>query len=418
MPSQFFRPRRLSLFCAFAAIAAAAGCLSVQKKVNEEEGRQHQAWEKRQAPARAAKIDLTWDDALRRLRTGNEKLRAADVDCLRAAESLRQAQRSLIPLINLQTGYNRPLSGNGGIDPFTFASSVFFDVPGMVGYQLRIEAARLVVLRADLGRELLWREQVIELYRRFLACAELSDELAAIAKAPADLSLPASLKNALAQKRQADDDALAAAGEKLRELLGDSELNFRCAKPSLPDPGYADARTRPDPARLARLTLRLSAVELVGLEARRLGLILEGWPELSVYVSNPVVYRYSGENDAFWSTRDVFAGANLNWSLDTRGRRAGQKRVLAAESSLRRRALEQEAARSAARLKAALDTLAETDANLARLPESGPTTTIDSALKAERLSLSARRRECQLALWFFDDERWPGVPPLHEPAAP
>lgn len=418
MPSLHFRHGRLRLLCALAAAASVAGCLSAGKKLGEEEKHQQAAWEKRQAATRPQSVRLTWDAALLRLRSGNEKLRAADLDCLRAAESLRQAQRSLIPLLSLQTGYNRPLSGTSGIDPFTFASSVFFDVPGMVGYRLRIEAARLVVLRAELGRELFWREQVVELYRRFRDCADREDELDAIAKAAADPALPPTLRAELEQRRLNAASDLDRAAAKLRDLVGDNDLAFRCAAESLPALGYDNARVRPDPSSMARLTLRLSAVELVGLEARRLGLILEGWPELSVYVSNPVVYRYSGDNNSFWSTHDVFAGANVNWSLDTRGRRAGQKRIQAAEAALRRRALEQEASRASSRIRSAFDTLAATDADLASLPDNAPSSAVTSALAARRLALLDQRRECQLALWFFDDERWPGVPPLHEPAAP
>ena len=419
MPAKLFRSDHLLLLCAILAAASVAGCLSVDKKLNEEEQRQSASWGKQlTASQNKAAVELTWEHALQQLRTGNEKIRAADLDYLRARESLRQTQRSLIPLINLQTGYNRPISGSGGSDPFTCASSVFFDVPGMVGYQLRLEAARLVVLRAELARELIWREQVLELYRHFLACADSEDELSTIAKSWDTPGLPAPWRAALAQKRETASAELARASEKLREQVGDNNLSFRCAKSSLPVLAYEDPKDRPNPAAMARLTLRLSAVELVGLEARRLGLILEAWPELSVYVSNPMVYRYSSENDSFWSSHDVFAGANLNWSIDTRGRRAGQKRIQAAEAALRRQALEQEASRSAARIKAALDSLDESDRALGSLPAPTPSSTINTALNAKRSALRQQRRECQLALWFFDDERWPGIPPLREPAAP
>ena len=414
------RPRVVAMtVSATAALAGLTGCISVERELVREETQRIAAWEKRHAatPAPAARLALTWDDALARLRTGNDKLRATELEALRAAENLRQVRRSLIPLLNLQTGYNRALAGDTAIDPFTFAGSVLFDIPGMVIYQVRRDAAQLAVVRSGLARELAWREQTVELYRAFLENAQLAAALSQLdAATPSSATAPATLRTALAQRRRAASAALAESDERLGRLIGAPADSFASVESSLPALGYATAAERPAPGALARLPLRLAAIELVALRARELGVELQNWPELNVYVSSPSVYRHTAGEGAFWSTQDVFAGANAYWTLDTRGRRAGEKRLLAAETALRREILERESAALSRRLERALSALAATDTQLAALPATTGAASLDAAVATRRAELAAERREWQLVLWFFDDPRWPQPPLPNAPA--
>lgn len=399
-------------------LAGLSGCLSVQRELAVEERQQIAAWEKRHAaaPAPAPRIALTWDDAVARLRVGNDKLRAADLENLRATENLRQVRRSLIPLLNVQAGYNRALAGDSSIDPFTFAGSVLFDIPGMVNYKVRFEAAQLAVVRSGLGRELAWREQTVELYRAFVENAQLAADAARLdSAASGSTTAPAALRTALAQRRLAAATALTESDEKLGRLIGDPAGAFASVESSLPALGYATTTERPAAGALARLPLRLAAIELVALRARELGVELQNWPELNIYVSSPAVYRHTAGEGAFWSTRDIFAGANAYWTLDTRGRRASEKRVLAAEAAFRREALERESAALSRRIERALTALADTDAQLAALPAPIGAAALDASVAARRAALVAERREWQLVLWFFDDTRWPQPPPTSAP---
>jgi hypothetical protein len=154
----------------------------------------------------------------------------------------------------------------------------------------------------------------------------------------------------------------------------------------------------------------------VALRARELGVNLQYWPEVSVYISTPALYRRSGGDDNFWSSRDLFIGSNVYWTLDTRGRNASQKRVIAAEAELRRNVLANESVRLSHRIEDALDALARTEERLAALPANAPSTSLTASLESNRAALVAERREWQLILWFFDDTRWSGVPPLVTPA--
>ncbi len=406
-------------------ITATTGCISVHRELAAEEQRRQVDWQQRHATAqlaRAAPLRLAWDDALVLLRRGNEKIRAVDLDCLRASENLQQVRRSLLPLLSLQGGYNQALTSGTGIDPFTFAASVFFDVPGMVGYRLRHEAAELVVIRSQLALEAVWREQTVELYRAFSHCAQLAGDRRNLARALAAATGPGSARfRTLLEHRLATlvgDEA--EASTKLSHLVGQPDVVFDCTAAGLPALAYEQPANRPAATAIARLPLRLAAVELVALRARELGVNLEYWPEFSVYVSNPSLYRRNDGQNTYWSSRDMFAGANAYLTLDTRGRIASQKRIVAAETRLRRETLEREAATLSHRIETALVALSDTDVQLAALPAAGstPSTLFQTAVAARRTTLLEERRDWQLVLWFFDDARWPGVPPLTPSPAP
>jgi hypothetical protein len=78
--------------------------------------------------------------------------------------------------------------------------------------------------------------------------------------------------------------------------------------------------------------------------------------------------------------------------------------------------LANESVRLSHRIEDALDALARTEKRLAALPANAPSTSLTAALESNRAALVAERREWQLILWFFDDTRWSGVPPLVTPA--
>lgn len=399
-------------------VAGFSGCLSVRREFAAETTRQHAAWSDLTSLSRArAPRTFTWEEALEQLRAANPKVRGAELELVRAREARDQVRRSLIPLVSLQTGYNRTLgeSTNAGFDPFYFAATVFFDVPGLMNFRTRSEAAVLTLTRAELARDAVWRGQVVALYRAASADAVLAQhareldraQTRARALAPAAPRAAAFARQRLtpAQTRLTTqrDDAQA----KLADLLGlpGTPIAFRG---DLPPPGYADAAARPAPQQLAALPLRLAALDLVALRARQLGVRLQAWPELNVSVSTPTLYRRAqGQND-YWSSHEVLVGANAFWTLDTQGRQASQSRILDAELALRRQVLTQEAHRVAAQLRTALDRLQATDAEFASVEAAlrHPPARVRGDLVARRDALAAERREWQTVLWFFDDSRW------------
>jgi hypothetical protein len=113
-----------------------------------------------------------------------------------------------------------------------------------------------------------------------------------------------------------------------------------------------------------------------------------------------------------WSPRQVFIGVDSFWTLDTQGRHASDRRLLDGEMSYRHEVLEQEAAATAAKLRTALDGLAQTDRELDSVERTLASS--DDSLRADLLdareTLISDRREWKLTLWFFDDTKWPENP--------
>lgn len=393
-----------------------AGCFSVKRELNKEQERGESDWASRhQRYKPGVEIQISWEDALVKMRRGNDKVRAADLDCLRAMENGKQVRRSWIPMLSAQAGYTQPLTNGTNIDPFNFATSLLFDVPSMVGYNLRYQTAELMRLRSTLAREAVWREQVVDLYRTFAKGAQLSRERNAIEEAIRQTNAPgaANFQAALERRRIAVAKSQAEVSERVGELLGAPGTVFRCAPEALPKLPHESPSKRPLATDLARLPLRLAALELVALRARELGANLQNWPELNIFVSTPTLFRRASGQDTFWSSRDAFVGGNVFWTLDTRGQRASQKRILKAEATLRREALEREATKLSNRIESALASLAETDGQLEALRKAAPLgteTALDHALGIRRNALLEERREWLLILWFFDDSLWSGIP--------
>jgi hypothetical protein len=421
-----------------AAVCLSAGCTSTASRLDEAAADRERTWSEslrsRSLPSASLPGEtLSWTRATELLATHNAKLLAADFEILRARENLRQIHRSVIPLINFQAGYNRALKdAQAGFEPFTFAANVFIDVPGVFSYRARLLAGELILRRAVLARELILREQTLELYRSFNAFTPLGQAAArsaALREIAAALAtdFPASplatdLARSAATQTRLSGRPEAIALEQLSQILGTPGTAYAPDVSTLPDLGYLDPARRPDPAQLARLQLRLAAVELVALRARALGARLQSFPDLNIYITSPGVYRYANNQQVAWSSEQIVIGANANWSLDTRGRRAGDRRLLAVETALRRTTLAAEDARNADQLRTALAELARIDREITRIDDASreldATALTDASrqplvanLSAQRNALDELRLEWSLVLWFFDDARWPAVDP-------
>lgn len=357
------------------------------------------------------------------LRSQNPKVRAADLELVRARENQRQVKRSLLPLLELQAGYNKVLTSGMRLDPFTFAANVLVDVPGMLSFSMRKESAELLVIRAELLREAVWREQVTELYKAFHKNADLAerekDLAAALENKPGDL--PSALYSSLEQQREGAAKARAEWSEKIGAALGIPGVPVTASFESFPELGYGSAAKRPSPEAMAKLAMQISAVELVAMRAREYGAKLENLPQTSVSISTPRLYQNSAGQGLLWSSRDFAAGANVAWTADIRGQRSGRRRILQEEHALRREALAQEAARLGNRIRLALHALEESDGQLRQIEEllrSNPDSGMSHRLRVKKRELEEERREWQVALWFLDDPRWPGIPPLREKKRP
>jgi hypothetical protein len=395
-----------------------AGCFSVRREWAAESERRSEQWRALTSqPVADAERLVTWSEALRRLRTSNPKVRAADLELKRAEEQRRQVRRSLLPVLQLQGSYQRLLTGGARMDPFTFATDVLLDVPGMVSYTMRRESTELLVVRAELMREAAWREQVTELYGNFHKAAalaqrerQLEDSLRMLPE-----SVPAVLRESLERQRGQLARSREECTEKVSTALGIPGTRVGASFDGFPSAGYAKPEDRPKPDQLARLPLQLAAVELVAIRAREMGAKLEDLPQMNVSVSTPRLYQNVSGQGALWSSQDFAAGANVLWTVDTRGQRTGRKRLLKEEHALRREALQQEAIRLNNRIQNALRALRESDERLRQVEATlaaNSDNVLSTQLLARKREIEEERLEWQVALWFLDDSRWPKIPSL------
>jgi hypothetical protein len=416
-------PWALSGLGAAALIAAGSGCMSATRELAREQTRREAHWKDLvSAPPPAEIPSLNWNTALDRLRHHNPKLGAADLDVRRAEEALSQVKKSLIPTANFQAGYNRVLGNSGGLtfEPFTFAATFLFDVPGLFNYRTRYEAAVLYLTRARLARETLWRTEVIELYRLHLENRDLSAEEHRLdetrrAQAQLALSSPRAAESVAGRLGAAQTQWSARRQDwqaRLGELLGMSGVPVTFSGAGLPALPYEAPASRPAPETLARLPMRIAALELVSLRARQLGIRLEQLPEVDLTVDSPTIYQSGSGQGSIWSAHEVLVGVNAFWTLDTQGRQRSESRLLTAELTFRREVLEQEAVAAAAKMRAALDGLARTDRSMAAVHRALPDSpdAWRSPLHEAGEALSATRRDWQCVLWFFDDAQWTGLP--------
>jgi hypothetical protein len=397
-----------------------SGCTSASEELSREQARQQAAWNVLVAPAvRNGPRTFTWGAALVEMRTHNTKVRAADLDVSRASEALQQVRRSLIPTASFEAGYERLFTSQSNLsfEPFTFAGTLFFDVPGLFNYRVRYEAAVLTLTHARIVRETVWRGQVIALYRAAMEGRDLQEQAARMARAEAALdslagTAPGTAGRVRGDLAQADKDLAKLQGEWLAhtgEILGLPGVAIALSDEGLPPLPYGPADGRPRAEQLAKLPLRLAALDLLALRARQLGITLQQWPEIDASVSSPSIYESGPGQGSFWSPRQVLAGVDALWSLDTQGRHASDKRLLEGETAYRREVLEQEAASSAAKLRAALDGLAQTDRKLELVEQAlaSPQAAFHPELLDARKTLMAERLDWRLTIWFFDDTQWP-----------
>lgn len=399
------------------------GCVHLATELDKQNAAVRTVWdEANHRRADSAVESLGWSDAVARLAAANPKILAAELDLVRAREAFAQVPRSLIPTLDLQAGYNRSLAAGSAatLNPFTFALNGFFDIPGVLNYHARYAAALLGVLHAELAHDLVLREQTVELARVFLDARRAAATEAQLARRrAATAALPAgTLPGEDGPPAGRPDPAAPAWQGRLGDLLARPGTRWQLADSPPPVPEYGRDGVWPEPAALAQLPLRLAAVELVALRARQLGLDLRAWPVMNVYVTSPAFFQSAAGQTSFWSSQDLFAGANLDWAFDTHGQRDSDRRVLDAEIAVEQQRMREEAARLADRLQTALDSLRHLDTEAAALAHQRAAIQANdpsnlallASVDARLPQLAAERREGDLVLWFFDDARWSALP--------
>lgn len=410
------------------------GCLSPQREIAHRLPAVEAHWQKdvaRQAARPERKVD--WPEALALLETNNLKLRAARVNITNAQELATQPFRELIPTINLRSGVTRSLKDipSTSFDDVTFNIDSFFNVPGVVNFDARLFAGRLAVVRARAAHQLARREQAIELYKLFLEAREKeeieielkSERLLADALGQADELAGQVMTREIESQQLVLTQSKESLQSRIGELLADPQYRWVLTTNALPDFSYENQPLPLDDTnRVARLQMKLVAIELVRAWAQIHGIKLQYWPELSIFVSGPSVYQRVNGESHFWSSADVMATANLFWNIDTRGYVAMQLRQTRREQELELARLRQDsqelidrllsAQRVASSLREQIQQLDRLISLLENVPQDLDLNSIlqaaesNRSLRFQRFKLRRDLAEVNSLFWFVDEQKW------------
>jgi hypothetical protein len=316
-----------------------------------------------------------------------------------AVENVRQVFKDLLPTLNFRSGVSESIRelSTIGLDDVTFSIDSFFNIPGVVNMSTRLFGARLALLRAQTVYELAVREQTLELYKTFLDAQE-HRELAAqleTEKAFAQAVQRADAISGDALMRDINGRVLAHEKEgeglqaKVSDLLGGREWRWNLITNGMPGFSY-DSAPLPlgDTNRVAQLQMRLVAIEIAGAWAREVGIKLQYWPEVNVFVTGPALYQRVNGVTRSWRPDEIVLRGDFFWRIDTRGYVSRQLKQARREQILQLNQIQQ-------------DSLALVDKLLSLLDLYRNLREQDRKLRREIAELNA-------LMWFVDEQKWYG----------
>lgn len=431
--TRFARPLAI-VTASVAILTALSGCLSPHKKVAQRLADVRGEWQTNVAhqvniPART----LDWESAVAALRENNLRLRRARVDITNAQESVRQIFKDLLPTLTLRAGVSQSI---GELDMTTWDDvfldvNSFFNIPGIVGLNTRLFAARLSLIRALTVYELAERDLTIELYKLMLSFREHQETRAALGAeqrfAEAVRSVDEVTGNVLLRETENRDLALIRESEGLQqragELFGNRGYRWVLMTNGAPGLNYeSDPLPIQDTNRIAQLQMRLVAIELVGAWARLTGIKLRYWPDLRFFASAPPVYTRRGGVERVFDPEEIRITADIFWRLDTRGQIARQLRQTRRDQELQIARIRQESLLLIDRLLAAQRIADDLQMEIAELNQLipivesvPPPADFAGIVKAAETRRSLRDQERRLRrelaelntlFWFVDEEKW------------
>jgi hypothetical protein len=168
--------------------------------------------------------------------------------------------------------------------------------------------------------------------------------------------------------------------------------------------------------------MRLVALELVGAWARIVGIKLQYWPEMRLFVSGPPVYTRGNGSDTFFDAEKIRFTADIFWTLDTRGQISRQLRQTRREQDLQIEQVRQQALALIARLLSAQKMVDDLRREITQLdqvipivegvPPAAEFTSIVKAAETRRSLRDQERRlrrelaELNTLFWFVDEQKW------------
>lgn len=434
------RPCQSKLLCALLLAALWVGCSAPSHKVLRQEDTLARQWQTNVAyQANLPERSLDWPAALAQLRAENLKLRQTRTELTNAQESVRQVFRDLVPTLNMHANISKRLVDIPTItaDDINFSADSLFNLPGLVSFNARLYTARLSLLRAAAAYALTEREQIIELYKVFWAFQEHGEQIrhlqneqqtARAFEAVDPFTSQVLLTSAEVRALGAEQES-ANLQQRTSDVLGSRQFKWVLLPHALPELPY-DINPLPldDTNRVARLQIRLAAIEYEGVRAQLAGMKLRYWPDLTIFVSGPPIYQRSFGRETFWDAEELRASADVFWWIDTRGYISRQIRMTERQRGLQEARLRQDSMALIRRLQVTQDLFRAT-AEQARdlenqllIMEAVPPAQNYAALEkyaveyqntADQLRRVRRElAELKTLFWFVDEAAWQDLSPL------
>ncbi len=378
-------------------------------------------------------VNLSWDDAVERMRLHNTKLKRAQLDIQRSRDNVSQVYWNLVPLLNLQLRANTRIQdiSSFGWDNFSFDINALINLPGLVNMQSSLFGARLSLLRSELARFLAEREQTIELYHAFRAYESLQQRLAFLEFSEQQASLwrnidpfqAARQREELRRLRRSLEHESDQLQQTLHRLIGLSPHWWQPQPDTLPQWDYLQQPlVLEDMRQTGFLQSLFLATELEGAAAHIRGIRLQYWPDLNITISGPPLYQTSNGKDKFWDAGEVQIFAATFWQLDTQGRIQRHLKQAEVETAIQEEELKLQSVEQARRLRHGQQLYQELTSELTNLDKdlqwlqellqagqgSDPVRNLQAiqTLSEERTQLQGRLDEIVTQFWFVDERRW------------
>jgi hypothetical protein len=421
----------VSLFCA-------SGCYSPAKKIELQDANLRLQWQTNlQNQANLREKVLDWPTAASIMLENNLKLIQARTDVTNAHEGVKQVFKDLIPNLTARSGVSKNLLDleNLSFDDVTFSADSFFNIPGVVSFGARWYAAKLYEFRSVAAYQLAEREEMVELYRLFFNAAEVRDQNERLAMQRANANAMAKVDPFTGRMMMTEMESRELAQERENQtlqdhacdVLGTREYRWSFTTNGLPQLNYAESPLPLDDTnRVARLQMRLVAVELEAARAQLMGLKLRYWPELNIFISSPPIYSRSGGQSVWWDADNLRASADLFWTLDTRGNLSRSIRQTKRQQALQKERYRQEALTLMNKLlftqklvKSVQEQLDRVNQQLGLLLAVPPAQDYFSIQKyafdyrnltQQQLQLKRDMSELNALFWFVDEAAWKDKP--------
>jgi hypothetical protein len=419
-------------------VVFAAGCLSPEKKIAKRQADLGVQWQTNlQQQLNLPKREVDWPTALAFMLEHNLKLIQSRTELTNAHEGVKQVFKDLIPNLTARSGLSKELTKLDTITPddVTFSADSFFNIPGVVSFAARLYAAKLYEYRTIAAYQLAEREQIVELYRLFFNAETVRDqnERLAIQRANANAMMQVDPISGRMMLTELETRELAAAREDqtlqdhASDVLGSRDFDWQFSTNGLPVFHYAESPLPlGDTNRVARLQMKLVAVELEAARAQLMGLKLRYWPELNIFISSPPIYSRFGGETVWWDADRLRGSADLFWTLDTRGNLGRSIRQTKRQQALQRERYRQEALSLMNKLiftqgviKSVNDQLTRVNQQISLLQAVPPAQSYFSIQKyafdyrnltQQQLQLKRDLSELNALFWFVDEDAWRSQP--------